>query len=71
MLYFAENQIVINIFNELLFLVVSIFGFIRLKQDKLLNLPIVLKSILIAMGYWIIPIATFMIIDSYLVKVFP
>jgi hypothetical protein len=58
-------------FTSILFLAVSIIGFIRLKQDKLLNLPLVLKSILIAMGYWIIPITIFMIIGSYLVKVFP
>jgi hypothetical protein len=58
-------------FTSILFLVVTIIGFLRLKQDKLLNTPIVLKSILVAMGYWIVPIATFVIIGSYLVKVFP
>jgi len=58
-------------FTSILFLVVATIGLIRLKQDKLLSLPTVLKSILIAMGYWIVPIITFMIIGSYLVKVFP
>ncbi|MBN2260736.1 MAG: HXXEE domain-containing protein [Clostridiales bacterium] len=58
-------------YTSILFLVVTLFGFLRLKQEKLLNFPIVLKSILIAMAYWIVPIAAFMIIGSFLVKIFP
>jgi len=65
-----DSKISPGFYTSILFLVVTIIGFIRLKQDKLLNLPIVLKSLLIAIGYWIVPIATFMIIGSYLVKVF-
>jgi len=58
-------------YTSILLLAISIIGFIKLKQDKLLKPSMLLKSLLIAISYWIFPIILFMIIGLYLVKVFP
>ena len=56
-------------YTSILFLAISIIGFIKLKQDKLLKPSMLLKSLLIALSYWIVPIILFMIIGLYLVRV--
>lgn len=66
-----DIKIAPGLFTAFLFVLISILGLIKLKQEKILNPPLLFKSILIALSYWIAAFVLIMSLGSYLVKVFP
>ncbi len=57
--------------TAIIFLVISLLGFVKLYIDKLLNIGLIWKSILIGIGYWIIPFIMILLSGNYLVGIFP
>lgn len=66
-----DLKIAPGFYTALLFLIIAIIGFLKLKTMKILTFALLLKSILIAISYWIISFITIIIFGLYLVKIFP
>jgi hypothetical protein len=60
-----------GLYTSILFLFIAIIGFINLYLNRHFNKILVLKSILIASLYWIIPIFIIVSIGTTVVKIFP
>ena len=58
-------------YSAILFLSISLLGFTKLYFDKSLRIKLVLQSVLIGIGYWVIPISMILLTGNYWVKVFP
>jgi hypothetical protein len=58
-------------YTAILFLIISIIGFIKLRVEKIMKPTLLLKSILIALCYWIASFITIIMIGLYLVRIFP
>ncbi|HBF89005.1 MAG TPA: hypothetical protein DDX39_10225 [Bacteroidales bacterium] len=66
-----DLQLSPGFFTAIFFLIIFGLGLLKLLKSKLLNLRLVIKSILIAAIYWIIPIIVIIMLGSHLVKAFP
>ena len=66
-----DSKLSPGFYTAILFLTVFIIGLIKLYQIQLINYKLVIKSFLIALSYWIIPILIIMILGSFLVEIFP
>ncbi len=60
-----------GIVTAVLFLLISGFGFLKLKQDDLIGKRLIFNSIFAGIGYWAIPIIIIVSVGKYLVLVFP
>ncbi len=60
-----------GLFTGLVFLTTVILGSLNLRKNEKLNKTLLIKSIGIALLYWIIPISINMALGHYLVSVFP
>ena len=58
-------------YTAILFLIISIIGIIKLRVEKILNPRLLLKSFLIAIGYWVVSFLIIIVLGLYLVKLFP
>ena len=58
-------------YTALLFLIISSLAVAKLYFDKSLNFKLILQSILVGIGYWIIPIIMILAAGNYLVQLFP
>ena len=58
-------------YTALLFLILSSLGGAKLYFDNSLNFKLILQSILVGIGYWVIPIAMILVAGNYLVRLFP
>lgn len=58
-------------YTALLFLSISVLGFAKLYFDELLRIKLLLQSILLVIGYWVIPIIMILVSGNYLVQLFP
>lgn len=65
-----DKEISPGLYTATLFLIISVFGFIKLYQMKI-NAKNVLKSVLVGIGYWIIPLGIIILVGKYLVEIFP
>lgn len=54
-------------YTSILFLLIAISGFMNLRMNKLLNKALVLKSIGVAICYWILPIVLIVFIGSLMI----
>jgi hypothetical protein len=57
-------------YTALLFTVISIIGFVKLRVEKILTPALLLKSFLIAIAYWMISFLIIVVLGLYLVKLF-
>ena len=58
-------------YTALVFLSISLLGFVKLYYDNSLRIKLILQSILIGIGYWVIPIGMILVFGNYLVQLFP
>ena len=58
-------------YTALVFLSISLLGFVKLYYDNSLRIKLILQSILIGIGYWAIPIGMILVFGNYLVQLFP
>ena len=58
-------------YTALLFLIISSLAVAKLYFAKSINFKLILQSILIGIGYWIIPIILILVAGKYLVQLFP
>ena len=58
-------------YTAILFLSISVIGFAKLYFDKFLRIKLVLQSILIGIGYWVIPISMILLSGNFLMEKFP
>lgn len=67
---FLDQKASPGIFTAFFFLLISVLGFIKLNMEKV-SPKTILKSILVGIAYWVIPIGIIVLVGSYLVKIFP
>ena len=60
-----------GIITAIIFLLVSGFGFIKLRADNSLNKKLMFKSIVTGICYWVVPIVIIVSIGKYIIVVFP
>jgi len=60
-----------GIYTALIFLCISLLGFAKLFIDNSINTKLILRSIIVGIGYWIIPIVMILLTGNYWVQVFP
>jgi len=60
-----------GIVTALILLLVSGFGFIKLRLENSLNIKLMVKSIIIGICYWVVPIIIIISIGEYLSMIFP
>jgi len=60
-----------GIITAIIFLLVSGFGFIKLRANNSLDIKLIYTSIIIGIAYWVIPITFIILIGEYLTVVFP
>lgn len=58
-------------YTAILFFVISLIGLIKLRGEGTLKSGLLIKSILIAISYWIVSFVIIIMSGFYLVKVFP
>ena len=58
-------------YTAILFLIISVIGFIKLRVEKILKPALFLKSVLIAIGYWVVSFLIIIVLGLYLVKLLP
>jgi hypothetical protein len=63
----VDQKISPGFYTSILFLLIAIFGFRNLKENKRLNGVLVLKSMGIAICYWVIPISLIVSIGMFIV----
>jgi hypothetical protein len=66
-----DRKIVPGTFTGLFFLIIFIVGILKLFQLREIKLRLLIKSLLIAISYWVISFLIIILIGNYLVKVFP
>ncbi len=67
----SDYQVSPGLYTSIFFVLIATSGFINLHQNKLLSKILILKSIGIAVCYWIIPLLFIVSIGSVLVRIFP
>jgi hypothetical protein len=60
-----------GLYTAVIFLIISIIGFVKLRVEKTLKPQLLLRSFLIAISYWIVSFMLIIMIGFYLVKIFP
>lgn len=65
-----DQKLAPGIYTAFVFLIISLLGFIRLYKDKV-SIQIIMKSVLVSILYWVIPIGIIILVGNSLVKVFP
>ena len=60
-----------GLFTAILFMMISLLGFIKLYIDKSIRIKLVLQSVIIGIGYWVVPISLILLNGTFLVKLFP
>jgi hypothetical protein len=58
-------------YTAILFLLLSLLGIAKLYFDGLLRIKLLLQSILIGIGYWVIPISMILLSGNFLVEKYP
>jgi hypothetical protein len=58
-------------YTALVFLSISLLGFVKLYFDNSFRIKLILQSVLIGIGYWAIPIGMILVFGNYLVQLFP
>jgi len=60
-----------GLYTAILFLSISFLGFAKLHFDNSLRTKLILPSILICIGYWIMPISMILVSGKHLARLFP
>ena len=58
-------------YTAILFLIIGLLGLSKLYFDQSLNFKLILQSILVGIGYWIMPIIMILVAGNYLLQLFP
>jgi hypothetical protein len=58
-------------YTAILFLLLSLVGIAKLYFDGLLRIKLLLQSILLGIGYWVIPISMILLSGNFLVEKYP
>jgi len=66
-----DRKIAPGTFTGTFFLIIFIVGILKLFQLKKLQLKLLIKSLLIAISYWVFSFLIIILIGNYLVKIFP
>lgn len=66
---FMYSRVSPGLFTGLLFLLVAIFGLLKLKRDNVLNKRLVLQSVLASFLFWIIPIGIIILTGNIWLKI--
>jgi hypothetical protein len=66
-----DVQLSPGFFTAILFLLLVFFSFFKLNENKVLQWPIIGKSILAGLSYWIISFVFIILIGNTLIKIFP
>jgi hypothetical protein len=66
-----DLNLVPGFFSALLFLVVSVTGFIKLQLDDKLKSMFILKTVFAGLGYWAVAFALIISLGNMLMKIFP
>jgi len=67
----ADVKLSPGFFSSLLFLIIFIAGIAKLKQIGLLTIKSIFLSIVIALGYWVIPMILIVSLGSWIKQMFP
>lgn len=62
---FYDLKVSPGLLTAILFFMISIFGVIKLRAEKILNPALIFKSILIAIGYWVVSFLIIIAIGYY------